>query len=102
MIDFIQAFKNCTKVQKESGYTILDEDSKDVGVLSFDMPTHVHFRHCVIIGMEWTRTHVEDTEKTYHILLVRKIRLQNQFERVGLGEIKTRCVSEECCEGELC
>src|SRR5579859_5634328 len=98
----VRAFQNCTTIQKESGYTILDEDSVNVGLLSFDMTTQVHFQHCVVIGMEWTRTHVEDAEKAYHILLVRKIRSENQFERVGLGEIKARCVSEECCEGELC
>lgn len=96
----VKAFQKCTTVQKESGYTILDEDSVNVGFLSFDMPAHVHFQHCVIIGMFWT-THVEDAEKDYFILLVRKIRLENQYERVGLGVIKARCVSKDCCEGEL-
>ena|ERR1700722_17892233 len=96
----VRAFQNCTTVQKESGYTILDEDSVNAGVLSFDTPANVHFQHCVVIGV--AQSYVEDAEKTYFILLVRKIPLENQFERVGLGEIKARCVSEECCEGELC
>lgn len=98
----VRAFQNCTMGRKESGYAILDEDSKDVGVLFLDMPTYVHFQHCVVIGMVQTRIDVEDAEKTYYILLVRKIPLENQYERVGLGEIKARCVSKYCCEGELC
>jgi hypothetical protein len=97
----VRAFQNCQMGRKGSRYAILDADSKDVGVLWFDMTTNVHFQHCVVIGMKRTSSDVEDAEKTYHILLVRKIRLENQFKRVGLGEIKARCISKKCCEGEL-
>jgi len=95
----VRVFQNCTTVQKESGYTILDEVSKDVGVLSFDMPTCVHFQHCVVIGIE--TGDLEDAERVCHVLLVRKVGMENQFERVGLGEIRASCVSEKYCEGEL-
>ncbi|PMD51074.1 HET-domain-containing protein [Hyaloscypha bicolor E] len=98
----VRAFQNYTMVQKDSEYTILDKDSVIVGGLSFDIPTYIHFQHCVVIGMQWTPAQVEDTEKTYHILLVRKIRFENQYERVGLGEIEAHYVSEDCWKGELC
>jgi hypothetical protein len=48
----VREFPNCTTVQKESGYTILDENSVNVGVLSFDMITQVHFQHYVVIRIE--------------------------------------------------
>ena len=95
----VRAFQNCRMERKGSQYTIVDADSKDVGNLCFDMTTTVHFQHCVVIGMELGD--YEDAEKDYHILLVRKIGLENQYERVGLGKTKARCISKECCEGEL-
>ena len=52
--------------------------------------------------MELTLGKVVHAEKNYHILLVRKAGLENRYQRVGLGEIKARCVSEDCAKGELC
>jgi hypothetical protein len=40
-------------------------------------------------------------KRTYYILLVRKLCLENQYERIGLGKIKSSCVSKEYYEGEL-
>ena len=96
----VRAFKNCTMGRNRSGYTILDADSKNIGVLWFDMTTNVYFQHCVVIGMDW-EVFAKDANRTYHILLVRKLCLENQYERVGLGRIKSSCVSKEYCEGEL-
>ena len=50
---------------------------------------------------ERQRLPAKDAERTYYILLVRKLCLENQYERVGLGKIKLSCVSKEYCEGEL-
>jgi hypothetical protein len=96
----VRAFQNCTMGRNGSGYTILDADSKNIGVLWFDMTTNVYFQHCVVIGMD-AEAFVKDAERTYYILLVRKLCLENQYERVGLGKIKSSCVSKEYCEGEL-
>jgi hypothetical protein len=98
----VRTFENCTAAQEANGYTILDGDSVNVGVVSFDMPGQVCFQHCVVIGMKRTPTHVEDAEKTYHVLLLRQNGLENQYERIGRGEVKARCVSKQRCDGELC
>ena len=94
----------------------MDKDSVNVGVLSFDMPTDIHFQHCVVIGLGWTQNHmeegvvfglertqnhVEDAQRIYYIFLLKKIESGNKYERVGLGEIKAGCVSEDYREGEL-
>jgi hypothetical protein len=97
----VRAFQNCTMGRNGSGYTILDADSRDIGVLWFDMTTNVSFHHCVVIGMDADWAFAKGAERTYHILLVKKLCLENQYERVGLGRIKSSCVSKEYCEGEL-
>ena len=96
----VRAFQNCTMGRNGSGYTILDTDSKNIGVLWFDVTTNVYFRHCVVIGMD-SDVFMNDAKRTYYILLVRKLCLENQYERVGIGKIKSSCVSKEYCEGEL-
>jgi hypothetical protein len=88
----VRVFQNCRMKRKESQYTILDAESKVVGGLWFDMTTIVPFEYCVVIA--------KDAEN-YYILLVRKIGLENQYERVGLGKIKARCISKEYYEGKL-
>ena len=119
----VRSFQKGTTVQKGSGYTIMDKDSVNVGVLSFDMPTDIHFQHCVVIGLGRTQNHMEegvvfgkdgvviglgrtqnhmeDAQRIYYILLLKKIESENKYERVGLGEIKAGCVSEDYREGEL-
>jgi hypothetical protein len=64
------------------------------------MTTNIYFQHCVVIGMD-SEVFAKDANRTYHILLVRKLCLENQYERVGVGKIKSSCVSKEYCSGEL-
>ena len=92
----VRALQNCEQKKQESNYFVLDAESKKVGDLWFDT-TNGHFRQCVVIAT----TNGKGKDTTCYILLVRNTS-GNQYERVGLGEIKTRYVSKESSAGELC
>ncbi|OAQ58352.2 tol-like protein [Pochonia chlamydosporia 170] len=95
----IREFQSCRMARQGSQRLILDAGSKEVGFLSFDMDINEHFCYCVVIGIKVDKA--EDAEKTYYILLVKETLLEDQYERVGIGMIKSRCVSQKFYKGEL-
>jgi len=95
----MRAFRNFTIEERGSELVILDENTKDVGVLWFDTTANTQFQHCIVVAMEEIDSS-EDAERTYYILLVAE-RPDNRCERVGLGKVKARCVSKEYCQKRL-
>ncbi|KAH8593154.1 heterokaryon incompatibility protein-domain-containing protein [Bisporella sp. PMI_857] len=85
--------QNCKQNNQESNYFVLDAEPKKV---SFDT-TNCSAWQCVVIAT----ANGNEQDTTCHILLVKKTS-GIQYERVGLGKIKARYVSEESSSGELC
>ena len=64
-----------------------------------DITNNTYFQYCVVIGM---KDEIKvDPEKTYYILLVEEILSENECKRIGVGNIKARCVLRESWERKL-
>jgi hypothetical protein len=95
----IRKLQNCTTKQEGSRHVVLDRVKKNVGELWFETTANTQFQRCVVVGVE--RDRQDDAEKIYHVLLVGERHSDSRYERVGLGQIKARCVSKESWEGRL-
>lgn len=94
----VRRFKNCRLKPKGKVCAIL-AGLKSVGSLWFDMETNNQSEYCVVVGMrEDTK---KDPEKTYYILVVLKEPRDNEYKRLGVGEIQACYVSRESDPGTL-
>ena len=95
----VRAIQNCSLELKEGRHVIVDAHSKVVGDLWLDITSNTYFQYCVVIGM---KDEIKvDPEMTYYILLVEEIPSENECKRIGVGNIKARCVSRESWERKL-
>ena len=94
----VRQFKICRLELKGKVCAIL-AGLKSVGSLWFDMETNNQSEHCVVVGMR------EDTKrnskKTYYILVVLKEPRDNEYRRLGVGEVQACYVSKESDPGTL-
>lgn len=96
----IRQFESCCMNQTDN-FTIL-ADTGNVGFIYFDMDSteRNEFRNCVVIGSS-ANDHNNDPDKEYYILAVRKTAGEEEYERLGAGQVRARYVSKNSSAGKL-
>lgn len=99
----VRVLKDCEGRAKGRDVDFVGRDGKDVGHCWSDKMEYLTFKHCVVIGMEDSieERGKSDSEKKYYVLFVLEKGPLNEFERVGVGMITARCVSERYVEGSV-
>lgn len=96
----VRQFESCYMDQTDN-LTIL-VDARNVGFIYFDMDSteRNEFRNCVVIGISADDRN-DDPDKEYYILAVRKTAGEEEYERLGAGQVRARYVSKKSSAGVL-
>ncbi|OJJ65830.1 hypothetical protein ASPBRDRAFT_79605 [Aspergillus brasiliensis CBS 101740] len=88
-------------ISRRDGEHIIYSDTGNVGSLYFDMDTaaEIEPRNCVVIGVSQDDDS-DDSDKEYYILVVRKTSGE-EYERLGVGQVRARYVSKWSTSGKL-
>lgn len=85
------------------GKHIIFTGTEEVGFLYFDMDSaaEVESQNCVVIGVSRGDRN-DDSDMEYYILAVQKSsREQECYKRLGVGQVRARCVSRKGISGKL-
>ncbi|KAK4161203.1 heterokaryon incompatibility protein-domain-containing protein [Cladorrhinum sp. PSN259] len=87
--------------QKGEEHAIVD-GTKEVGSLWFDVADQIYLKDCNCVVVSMVRDlSVEDSRKTYHVLIIRGKAGGGGYERVGVGKVEAPYVSIDGVAGTL-
>jgi hypothetical protein len=95
----IRSLQDCNTEQPKSQNILSGSKTNGWGELWFDSQSNTQVQDCVVIGMR-RNDNSNDADKTFYVLLVSKIH-GNQYQRVGVGMIKARHISNRYENGAI-
>lgn len=97
----VRQFEYCHMDQEHENLKIL-ADTTEVGFICFDLnfAARNESRNCVVVGIRNDDDN-EDPDKEYYILVVREKSGEGEYERLGVGRVQARYVSNESRSGIL-
>lgn len=74
---------------------IIDSNDKKAGKCWFDTESEARLDKCVVLALDTKSDDGSNSERMCHILLVSKRTEGEHYERIGVAQIRARCLSKE-------